>query len=225
MKKSYILWAFVSLWVWVCIWVLNATIIQDSLQKYIFVNPEIPLTIPEIFVPASEKEGITVNGVSVELEGKRLTIGDSLNDIELDKKAPYFDVVTQTKISQFSGYKIIETVPSLDTPVCTFQTKQLESATKLFPEVEFLIVSNDTPFALERFCSANGIDNLTVLSDARTREFGKKNGLFLPQYGLLARSIMIIDENMKVVYIDYAEEVTQELDLQNALAYLQSLQK
>lgn len=86
-------------------------------------------------------------------------------------KAPYFDVVTQTKVSQFSGYRLIETVPSLDTPVCTFQTKQLEAATKLFSEKEFLIISNDTPFALERFCSANGIDNLTVLSDARTREF------------------------------------------------------
>lgn len=152
-------------------------------------------------------------------------MGSTLQDAELDMKAPYFDVVTQTKVSDFSGYKIIETVPSLDTPVCTFQTKQLEAATKMFPDIEFLIVSNDTPFALERFCSANGIANLTVMSDARTREFGKKNGLYLSQYGLITRSIMIVDENLKVVYVDYAEEVTKELNLENALATLKSLQK
>ena len=72
------------------------------MQKYIFQEAEIALTIPQTFLPASETEDITVNGVKVELEGKRLTLGDILNDIELDKKAPYFDVVTQTKISQFS---------------------------------------------------------------------------------------------------------------------------
>lgn len=183
------------------------------------------LSIPETHTPAVETPDITVNGQKVDLSGERLKMGDTLKDLELDMKAPYFDVVTKTQVSKFKGYKLIETVPSLDTPVCTFQTKQLEAATKLFPDIEFLIVSNDTPFALERFCSANGIDNLTVLSDARTREFGKQNGLYLPAYGLLTRSIMIVDENMKIVYIDYAEEVTKELNLENALAYLQSLQK
>ena len=202
-----------------------AETVQDVSKKYIFPEKSVALSIPEIHTPAIETPDITVNGQKVELSGERLKIGDTLKDTELDMKAPYFDVVTQTQVSQFSGYKLIETVPSLDTPVCTFQTKQLEAATKVFPDMEFLIVSNDTPFALERFCSANGIDNLTVLSDARTREFGTQNGLYLPQYGLLTRSIMIVDENMKIVYIDYAEEVTKELNLENALAYLQSLQK
>jgi thiol peroxidase len=51
------------------------------------------------------------------------------------------------------------------------QTKQLEFAAQEFTDITFLIISNDTPFALQRFCSANGIDNLQVFSDARTREF------------------------------------------------------
>lgn len=204
---------------------MSAETVQDVSKKYIFPEKSVALSIPQTHTPAVETPDITVNGQKVELSGERLKIGDTLKDLELDMKAPYFDVVTQTQVSKFRGYKLIETVPSLDTPVCTFQTKQLESATKLFPDMEFLIVSNDTPFALERFCSANGIDNLTVLSDARTREFGTQNGLYLPDYGLLTRSIMIVDENMKIVYIDYAEEVTKELNLENALAYLQSLQK
>lgn len=138
-------------------------------------------------------------------------------------RADYFDEVETTSLSDFSGYKLIETVPSLDTPVCTMQTKQLEFATSQFPEVEFIVVSNDTPFALQRFCNANGIDNLTVLSDARTREFGIKNSLYLPDYALLTRSIMIVDENNVIQYIEYANEVTSELDLMNALAFLKSL--
>lgn len=183
------------------------------------------LDIPDSFSWAFESEPITVQGKPVTLAGTRLKVGDTLKDIVLDTKAPYFDTVGTGSVSQYSGYRVIETVPSLDTPVCTMQTKQLESAAKMFSDVTFVIVSHDTPFALERFCAANAIKNLVVYSDARTREFGKQNGLFLPQYWLLTRSIIIIDADMKVVYVDYAEEVTDELDLVNALAYLKSEKK
>lgn len=105
------------------------------------------------------------------------------------------------------------------------QTKQLEFAAKNFNDIAFIIISNDTPFALQRFCSANKIDNLKVMSDARTREFGKKNSLYLEEYGLLTRSIMIVDENNKILYIEYANEVTQELDLMNALAFLENIKQ
>jgi len=105
------------------------------------------------------------------------------------------------------------------------QTKQLEFAAKEFEDITFIVVSNDTPFALQRFCSANGIDNLQVMSDARTREFGKQNGLYLEDYALLTRSIMIINSENIIEYIEYANEVTSELDLMNALAYLKSVQK
>jgi len=71
--------------------------------------------------------------------------------------------------------------------------------------------------------NANGIDNLTVVSDARTREFGTQNSLLLTDYSLLTRSIMIVDENNVIKYIEYANEVTSELDLMNALAYLKSI--
>jgi thiol peroxidase len=138
-------------------------------------------------------------------------------------RADYFDQVTTTKLSDYSGYKLIETVPSLDTPVCTMQTKQLEFASSEFDDITFIVISNDTPFALQRFCHANDIDNMKVFSDARTRNFGIENSLFMSEYGLLTRSIMIVDENNVIQYIEYANEVTSELDLMNALAFLKSL--
>ncbi len=183
----------------------------------------IVLNIPDTFTWAIETPEITVDGEQAILEWQRLQVWDTIEDISLDMRADYFNDVDTTTIWEYEGYRLVQTVPSLDTPVCTFQTKQLEAAAKQFPNNTFFIVSNDTPFALQRFCSANSINNLVVLSDARTREFWKNNGLFLPEYGLLARSVFILDENNEIVYVDYAEEVTWELDLINALAYLKSL--
>lgn len=179
--------------------------------------------IPTDFTQVSNSGAITVNGDEVNLSWDKLQVGDTLTDTVLDMRADYFDQVETTSLSDFPGLKLIETVPSLDTPVCTMQTKQLEFATTEFPEIDFIVISNDTPFALQRFCNANGIDNLTVVSDARTREFWTQNSLLLTDYSLLTRSIMIVDENNVIQYIEYANEVTSELDLMNALAFLKSI--
>jgi thiol peroxidase len=179
--------------------------------------------IPQDVTPVDNSADITVAGERVELSGDLLKVWDTLQDVPLDHKADYFDQVSTGSLGDFTGYKLIETVPSLDTPVCTMQTKQLEFAAEQFSDIDFIVISNDTPFALQRFCSANGIDNMHVFSDARTREFGIKNGLMLPEYSLLTRSIMIVDENNTIQYIEYANEVTSELDLMNALAFLKNL--
>ncbi|MDA9129060.1 peroxiredoxin [Candidatus Gracilibacteria bacterium] len=186
-------------------------------------EPKMSFTIPEEIVIIDNSGDITVNGEAVTLSGEKLEVGDVITDVPLDKRADFFDQVELGSIDDFSGYRLIETVPSLDTPVCTMQTKQLEFAAGEFPDITFIIVSNDTPFALQRFCSANGIDNLQVMSDARTREFGIENSLYLEDYGLLTRSIMIINPDNEIEYIEYANEVTSELDLMNALAYLKSV--
>ena len=154
---------------------------------------------------------------------QKLEIWDILKDVTLDNKADFFDKVSTWSLSDFKWYKLIQTVPSLDTPVCTMQTKQLEFAAWEFENVTFIVVSNDTPFALQRFCSANSINNLKVFSDARTREFWKQNGFLLEDYSLLTRSVMIVDENNIIQYIEYADEVTSELDLMNALAFLKGV--
>lgn len=184
----------------------------------------ISFKIPDSFIEINTPENITVNWENVELSGELLQVWDTLVDAELDMRSDYFDNVETTTLSDFSWYKLIETVPSLDTPVCTMQTQQLEFAAEKFQDISFIVISNDTPFALQRFCSENNINNLIVLSDARTREFGQKNSLFLTKYSLLTRTIMIVDENNLILYIEYADEVTSELDLMNALAFLTSIQ-
>jgi len=179
--------------------------------------------IPAIFTQVDNSNPITVNGNEIQLSGDKLIVWDVLTDIALDKRADFFDTVWTGSINDYSGYKLIETVPSLDTPVCTLQTQQLEFAAGEFEDVTFIVISNDTPFALQRFCAANKIENLQVMSDARTREFGKQNSLYMEDYGLLTRSIMIVDENNVIQYIEYADEVTSELDLLNALAFLKDI--
>ncbi len=184
---------------------------------------EIVLNIPETYVTHETPDTLTVKGENVILQWELLRVWDVLQDVSLDMRADYFDEVESTLLSDSPWVKLIQTVPSLDTPVCTFQTKQLEAAAKRFTDTQFITISNDTPFALQRFCSANSIDNLVTLSDARTREFWEKNNFLLPEYGLLTRSIMIVDENLEILYIEYAQEVTSELNLENALSFLQKL--
>lgn len=187
-------------------------------------NSKVSLIIPDQYTWVVDEQVINVNGTPTQLVGNKIRVWDTLKDIALDTIAEKFDQVGTSRISDYSGLKIIETVPSLDTPVCTLQTKQLESATEQFLDVQFIIISNDTPFALNRFCLTNNIKNVRTLSDARTREFSTQNGLFMPEYWLLARAIMIVDNSLEVLYIDYADEVTSELDILNALSYLKNIQ-
>ena len=215
MRKLCVLWFFMT---------LLASCSTIDMHTWWHTEEKLPIgmefTIPEVVREISNSWSITVNWENKKLSGKKLEVWDTLKDVPLDSKADYFDKVWVWMLADFKWYKLIETVPSLDTPVCTVQTKQLEFAAKEFSDVDFIVISNDTPFALQRFCAANSINNLQVFSDARTREFGKQNGLFLEDYGLLTRSIMVVDEGNTIEYIEYANEVTSELDLMNALAFL-----
>lgn len=210
MKKSII----------ICLSILALTSCGKKEELPIAMQFEIPNTVNQV----DNSGDIVVNGEVARLVWEKLKVWDKLKDVPLDKKADYFDQVSTGSINDSSGYRLIETVPSLDTPVCTMQTKQLEFAASEFSDITFYVISNDTPFALQRFCSANGIDNLQVMSDARTREFGKQNSLMLSDYSLLTRAIMIIDADNVIQYIEYANEVTSELDLMNALAFLKSVE-
>lgn len=117
---------------------------------------------------------------------------------------------------------MIYSIPSLDTPVCTMQTQQIETAATMFPDYNFVIVSHDTPFALDRFCTNKNITNVITLSDARDTSFARQNGLYMEEYRLMTRAIIIINEEQEVLYVDYADEATEAVDLINAFAYLKT---
>ena len=170
-------------------------------------------------VPESEK--ITVDGAEVTIENKRIKVGDKLEDAELTAPVNEFNKMKKVRLSDDKGIKLIYTAPSLDTPVCSLQTKMLDEKAKEHANVFFYSVTDDLPFAMMRFCSDNGIANLKTLSDFQTHEFSTKNGFLMKEYQLLTRAVIIVDENDVVRYVDYGKEVTDQLDLEKAISFLE----
>ncbi|MFW5798312.1 MAG: thiol peroxidase [Planctomycetota bacterium] len=165
---------------------------------------------------------------AVKFKGDELTlVGDNL--IEVGK--PIEDAtltdgdLEEVKLSDWSGSTlIISTVPSIDTGVCATQTRTFnEKATGLGEDVEVLTISNDLPFAQQRFCGAEGIERVTMLSDYRNQQFALANGLLIRELHLLARSVTVVDDQGVVRYHQLVEETTNEPDYDAALDALKTL--
>ena len=174
----------------------------------------------KVVVPKGEE--ITVDGKEVTILNKRIKVGDKLEDAELIAPVGEFNKMEKVKLSNDKGIKVIYTAPSLDTPVCSLQTKTLDSKAKEHSNVFFYSITDDLPFAMTRFCSDNEIHNLKTLSDYQDHEFSLKNGFLMKEYQLLTRAIIIVDENDIVKYVDYGKEVTKELDIDKAMNFLEN---
>ena len=127
-------------------------------------------------------------------------------------------------ISSFQGKKIILNIfPSIDTPVCAVSVRRFNQEAGEQINTFVLCVSMDLPFAQARFCGAEGLDNVIMLSDFRTGQFGRDYGVRIidgPLQGLLSRAVVVIDEGAKVLYSQQIEEVSQEPDYELALSFL-----
>ena len=142
--------------------------------------------------------------------------------------APDFELVktdlSSVSISSFRGKKIILNIfPSIDTPVCAASVRRFNEEAGEKIETVVLCVSMDLPFAQERFCGAEGLDNVIMLSDFRTGQFGRDYGVRIidgPLQGLLSRAVVVIDEGAKVLHSQQVEEVSQEPDYELALSFL-----
>lgn len=149
--------------------------------------------------------------------------------VKLGESAPNFKVVTESfapvTLSEFNDkHVLISVVPSLDTGVCSIQTKRFnEEVTNLPADVVMLTISNDLPFAQKRFCKTEKVDSIKVLSDAVWRDFGQKYGLLIKDMGLLTRAIFIIDVEGKIAYKELVGNISQHPDYDTALAKLKSL--
>ena len=97
----------------------------------------------------------------------------------------------------------------------------LNTAAAKYPNVKFYSVTVDTPFAQERFCTANDINGIKAVSDYKYHQFGAQNGLLMKESGLLTRALMIVDENNVVKYIEYVPEQGKEANVDKALKFLQ----
>ena len=162
---------------------------------------------------AQERTGeVTFKGQGVTLLGAEVKEGS---------QAPEFTAINNqlepVSLSDLRGQVvIISAVPSVDTPVCEKQTRRFnEEASKLGAKV--LTISMDLPFAQKRFCAANGIANVTLLSDYKDRQFSEAFGLRLKELGLIARAVYVIDRDGKVVYREICREVAEEPNYEKAL--------
>jgi thiol peroxidase len=151
------------------------------------------------------------------------------NQVNVGEQAPNFKVVdgsfSPVSLNDFSKKTLlISVVPSLDTGVCSLQTKRFNDEVSSFSEdVAMLTISNDLPFAQKRFCKNEKVENLNVLSDAVWRDFGSQYGLLIKDMGLLTRAIFIIDNQGKVTYKELVENISNHPDYGVALAELKKL--
>ena len=162
---------------------------------------------------------VTLKGQPIELSG----IFPAEKSLAPDFILVDRDLVDRS-LSSFKGKrKIIATVPSLDTGVCSTMTKHLNDLAKNHPHIVVLVVSADLPFAQKRFCSMENVHNVTALSMMRNKDFGKAYGVLIlngPLAGILARSLIVLDEKDRVLHAELVSEITSEPDYHQAKSAL-----
>ncbi|RAX55208.1 lipid hydroperoxide peroxidase [Helicobacter sp. 16-1353] len=159
---------------------------------------------------------VKFKGTPVTLSGNSVNVGDNAPSVCLKTK----DLGTYQVGGKKDKIQIINVVPSLDTPVCALQAKTFNQKAANLPDVEISVVSMDLPFAQDKFCSTQGIKNINTLSDFKDKEFGKQYGLLIndsPLAGLLARAIIIVNKEGKVIYKEVCDEITSEPNYDAAL--------
>ncbi len=165
----------------------------------------------------------------VSFKGSPMILVDRV--LKVEDKAPDFRVVAQdlkeVSLSNFEGkIKLINSFPSLDTSVCDAQVKEFNKrALGLSSDVVVLGISKDLPFAQKRFCQANDIKNVAVLSDYKFSSFGINYGLLIKELNLLARAVLILDKNNFIRYFQIQEELATHLDYEGALKSLEEVIK
>lgn len=157
---------------------------------------------------------VTMQGGPVTLVGPEIKVGDI---------APDFTVLdaglAPVKLSDAKGQKVIISVaPSIDTSVCAAQTRRFNEEAAELSDVAIYCISVDLPFALGRFCGAEGIDKVKTLSDHKDLSFGKQYGYVIDELRLLARGIVVVDEKGIVQHVEYVPEATDHPDYEAALA-------
>ncbi|MBS7528050.1 thiol peroxidase [Fusibacter paucivorans] len=166
------------------------------------------------------RSNITMGGKPITLLGNEIKVGD---------QAPHFTAVnkdmTPFSFDSLDGkLKIISVVPSVDTKICELQTIQFNEEATKDPNIVVLTISVDLPFAQQRFCVANSIENAIVVSDYQTLDFGMKYGFAIDKLRLLSRGIVVVDTNNVVRYVEYVKEVGTHPDYDKVLDFIKTLE-
>lgn len=162
---------------------------------------------------------VTLKGNPVTVAGNLPKKGDAAPDFRLTGK-DFADV----GLNSFAGKrKVLNIVPSLDTPTCAKSTRVFNEKATSMKNAVVLVVSADLPFAMSRFCGAEGLNNVVTLSTFRGRDFQRNYGVDVtdgPLKGLTARAVVVLDENDKVLHSELVPEIGNEPNYDAALAAL-----
>jgi len=163
---------------------------------------------------------------TVTLKGSPVTVGGTLPG--RGAAAPDFALTNKdlkdVGLADFAGKrKVLNIVPSLDTPTCAKSTRVFNEKASGMNNTVVLVISSDLPFAMSRFCSAEGLSNVITLSTFRNRAFHSKYGVDVvdgPLRGLTARSVVVVDENNKVLHSELVSDIANEPNYEAALSSL-----
>jgi thioredoxin-dependent peroxiredoxin len=163
---------------------------------------------------------LTLKGNQIQTIGELPAVGELAPNFTLVKNN-----LSDVSLSEFKGKRVILNIfPSLDTAVCAASVRRFNVEVSKLPNTAVLCISKDLPFAHTRFCTTEGIENVVSLSEFRSNNFGKAYGVMLtdgPLQGLMARSVVVLDEQGKVVYKELVPEIAQEPNYEQAIASLQ----
>ncbi len=162
---------------------------------------------------------ITLKGGPVQTSGSLPAVGSQAKDFCLTG-ADLADV----SLANYAGKRVVLNIfPSVDTGVCAASVRQFNKEVGNMSNTVVLCVSVDTPFALSRFCGAEGLENVVTLSELRAHTFGEDYGLRIidgPLAGVFSRAVVVLDEAGKVIYTEQVPEITQEPDYAPVVALL-----
>ena len=162
---------------------------------------------------------ITFKGEAVNTSGELPKVGTQAPDFKLVKTD-----LSPVSLDSYKGKRIILNIfPSLDTSICATSVRKFNAEVVKAANTVVLAVSKDLPFAHARFCSTEGIANVVPASAFRDTDFEKSYGALMtdgPLAGLLARAVVVIDENKKIIYEELVSEITTEPNYEAAMAVL-----
>lgn len=162
---------------------------------------------------------VTLKGNPVHVGGNFPKSGDSAPDFKLTASD-----LSDVSLANYAGKrKVLNIVPSLDTPTCAKSTRVFNEKASSMNNTVVLVIAADLPFAMSRFCGAEGLKNVVTLSTFRGKDFHSKYGVDIedgPLRGLTARGVVVLDENNKVKHAELVSEIAQEPNYDAALAAL-----
>jgi len=162
---------------------------------------------------------ITLKGTPVHTAGELPSVGQAAPDFSFTRTD-----LSDMSLKDVAGKRVVLNIfPSVDTSVCAMSVRRFNSEISKFENAVVLCISRDLPFAHARFCGAEGLNDVISLSEMKNREFGQKYGVVMtdgPLAGLLARAVVVIDENGKVIYTQLVNEIGEEPDYEKALTAL-----